>query len=36
VLQIKADIREGGVAKYIETLNLLFTGGNNGKLILKF
>jgi NADPH-dependent curcumin reductase CurA len=34
-LVIREDVREGGLAKFGETLNLLYTGGNNGKLVLK-
>jgi len=31
----KGDVREGTVEDYVKTVNLLLTGGNNGKLILK-
>jgi len=31
----KEDIREVPIEKYVDTLNLLFTGGNTGKLIMK-
>ena len=34
-LVIREDVREGGLATFGETLNLLYTGGNNGKLVLK-
>ncbi|PLX36298.1 MAG: NADP-dependent oxidoreductase [Hyphomicrobiales bacterium] len=34
-LKMPEDIREGGVDAYPDVLNLLFTGGNQGKLILK-
>ena len=34
-LVIREDVREGGLARFGETLNLLYTGGNNGKLVLK-
>lgn len=34
-LKFRQDVREGGVDAYPDTLNLLFTGGNNGKLVLK-
>lgn len=33
-LQFREDIREG-INNYVDTVNLLFTGGNNGKLMLK-
>jgi hypothetical protein len=35
LLKFRQDVREGGVAAYPEVLNLLFTGANQGKLILK-
>lgn len=31
----KGDVRDGPVSDYVKTVNLLLTGGNNGKLILK-
>ncbi len=31
----KEDIREGGVSRYVEVLNMLFSGDNFGKLVLK-
>ncbi|MEO0499422.1 MAG: NADP-dependent oxidoreductase [Pseudomonadota bacterium] len=31
----KEDIRDGGVERYVEVLNMLFTGENFGKLVLK-
>lgn len=34
-LKMREDVREGGVDAFPETLNLLYTGGNFGKLILK-
>ena len=34
-LKIREDVREGGVDAFPETLNLLYTGGNFGKLVLK-
>jgi len=34
-LKIREDVREGGVDAFVDTLNLLYTGGNNGKLVLK-
>ncbi|MEM7303713.1 MAG: NADP-dependent oxidoreductase [Pseudomonadota bacterium] len=34
-LKLKEDVREGGVDAYVDTLNLLFSGGNTGKLVLK-
>ena len=34
-LKWKCDIREGVVTDYVKTINLLLTGGNNGKLMLK-
>jgi NADPH-dependent curcumin reductase CurA len=34
-LKFREDVREGGIAAYPDVLNLLFTGGNVGKLILK-
>lgn len=34
-LKIREDVRTGGVDAFVETANLLFSGGNNGKLVLK-
>lgn len=34
-LKWKEDIREVGVEDYVDTINLLFTGGNTGKLMIK-
>jgi len=34
-LKIREDVREGGVEAFPEVLNLLYTGGNLGKLVLK-
>ena len=34
-LKIREDVREGGLEAFAATLALLYTGGNNGKLILK-
>jgi NADPH-dependent curcumin reductase len=34
-LKIREDVREGGVEAYPDVLNLLYTGGNLGKLVLK-
>jgi NADPH-dependent curcumin reductase CurA len=34
-LKFKEDVREGGVDAFAETLALLYTGGNFGKLVLK-
>ncbi len=34
-LHLREDIREGGIDAYPDVLNLLFNGGNNGKLVLK-
>ena len=34
-LKIREDVRTGGIDAYPDVLNLLFTGGNNGKLVLK-
>ncbi len=33
-LKIREDVRTGGLEAFAETLNLLYTGGNNGKLVL--
>ncbi|MGI9372208.1 MAG: NADP-dependent oxidoreductase [Hyphomicrobiales bacterium] len=35
LIKFRQDVREGGVEAFVDTLNLLFTGGNNGKLVLK-
>jgi hypothetical protein len=34
-LVMREDVREGGVDAFPDVLNLLYTGGNNGKLVLK-
>ena len=34
-LKIREDVRTGGLQAFVETLNLLYTGDNNGKLVLK-
>jgi NADPH-dependent curcumin reductase CurA len=34
-LKIREDVRDGGVDAFVDTLNLLYTGGNFGKLVLK-
>ena len=34
-LKIREDVRTGGIDAYPDVLNLLFTGGNLGKLVLK-
>ncbi len=34
-LKIREDIREGGLDAFPDVLNLLYTGGNHGKLVLK-
>jgi NADPH-dependent curcumin reductase CurA len=34
-LKIREDVRAGGIDAFPETLNLLYTGGNFGKLVLK-
>jgi NADPH-dependent curcumin reductase len=34
-LKIREDVRSGGLAAFVDTLNLLYTSGNNGKLVLK-
>jgi len=34
-LVMREDVREGGVEAFPDVLNLLYTGGNNGKLVLK-
>jgi NADPH-dependent curcumin reductase CurA len=34
-LKLREDVREGGISAFVDTLNLLYTGGNNGKLVLR-
>lgn len=34
-LKMREDVREGGIDAFPDTVNLLYTGGNNGKLVLK-
>ena len=34
-LKIKEDVRSGGLEAFPDVLNLLYTGGNFGKLVLK-
>lgn len=34
-IKFKEDIREAPIENYVDVLNLLFTGGNTGKLIMK-
>ena len=34
-LKMREDVREGGIDAYPDVLNLLYTGGNFGKLVLK-
>ncbi|MBS0244017.1 MAG: NADP-dependent oxidoreductase, partial [Proteobacteria bacterium] len=34
-LKLREDVRTGGLPAFVETLNLLYTSGNNGKLVLK-
>ena len=34
-LVLREDVREGGVDAYVDVLNLLYTGGNDGKLVLR-
>lgn len=34
-LTLREDVRTGGLDAFVDTLNLLYTGGNNGKLVLK-
>lgn len=34
-LKIREDVRTGGLEAFVDTLNLLYTGGNDGKLVLK-
>lgn len=35
LLKIREDVRTGGLPAFADTLNLLYAGGNNGKLVLK-
>ncbi|MGI9482245.1 MAG: NADP-dependent oxidoreductase [Hyphomicrobiales bacterium] len=35
LVKFRQDVRGGGIDAYPDVLNLLFTGGNNGKLVLK-
>ncbi len=35
LIRFRQDVREGGIAAFPETLNLLFSGENQGKLVLK-
>ena len=34
-LKLREDVRDAGVDGFVETLNLLYSGGNDGKLVLK-
>ena len=34
-IKIREDVRTGGLSAFVDTLNLLYAGGNNGKLVLK-
>jgi NADPH-dependent curcumin reductase len=34
-LKIREDVRTGGLEAFVATMNLLYTSGNNGKLVLK-
>jgi hypothetical protein len=34
-LKLREDVRDGGIDAYPEVLNLLYTGGNFGKLVLR-
>ena len=34
-LKIREDVRSGGLGRFVETLNLLYSGDNHGKLVLK-
>ena len=34
-LKLREDVRDGGPDAFVDTLNLLYTGGNNGKLVLR-
>jgi NADPH-dependent curcumin reductase CurA len=34
-LKLREDVREGGIDAFPDVLNLLYTGGNTGKLVLK-
>ena len=35
LLKIREDVREGGLDAFTDVLNQLYTGGNNGKLVLR-
>ena len=35
LLKLREDVREGGLDAFPDVLNLLYTGGNHGKLVLK-
>ena len=35
LLKMREDVRDGGIDAFPEVVNLLYTGGNNGKLVLK-
>lgn len=34
-LEIREDVRDGGLDAFPDVLNLLYTGGNQGKLVLR-
>jgi hypothetical protein len=34
-LKIREDVREGGIDAFPDVVNLLYTGRNNGKLVLR-
>jgi NADPH-dependent curcumin reductase CurA len=34
-LKLREDVRDGGIDAYPDVLNLLYTGGNSGKLVLR-
>src|SRR4028119_1477394 len=34
-LKVSEDVRDGGIDAYVETLNLLYAGENQGKLVLR-
>jgi NADPH-dependent curcumin reductase CurA len=34
-LKLREDVRDGGIDAYPDVLNLLYTGGNFGKLLLR-
>ncbi len=34
-LKLREDVRDGGIEAYPEVLNLLYSGGNLGKLVLR-